>query len=472
MNKNDNNEKQNSVNEVKEEASSYDFIREKIKERPINKKRLTRKMLLTASMAFVFGSIACLSFLVLEPVFEKFINKNNQDETVLTQVVLTETTDDSSDELFDEYISDIPFDEFDGIATLETPIENLNLEDSVSEDSVSGNNLSQIVKADLELDDYNLLYRKMYSMGKTVSKSLVVVTGTKKGQDIFNEEHLNTNRTTGLIIAEAGNEILILADSADVPNDNNTVTFCDGYVAEATKKITDEETGLSLYSVIKSTLPDETKNGYTVAVLGNSVAANVLGSPVIALGDPLNSGNSLCYGAVTSVDSKMYVMDCAYQIITTDIFASKKANGIIVNVRGQVIGFICQRISSDGMDNLVTAYGISSIRRLIEDMSNGGEVASLGLYVKDITNDAKIMLGIPQGVYVTKTELESPAMSVGIVPGDIIYSIDNREINSVTDYSQTLRECEINQPIVLGVMRPNGEGYSQTRIEVKPVAKE
>ena len=46
-----------------------EFIKEKVKERPLNRRKLFKRTLLTASMAAIFGLIACVTFLVLEPVF-------------------------------------------------------------------------------------------------------------------------------------------------------------------------------------------------------------------------------------------------------------------------------------------------------------------------------------------------------------------------------------------------------------------
>ena len=50
-----------------------DFMSERIKERPVNKKKLLRRTIITASMAVIFGLIACFTFLVLEPVFTNWL---------------------------------------------------------------------------------------------------------------------------------------------------------------------------------------------------------------------------------------------------------------------------------------------------------------------------------------------------------------------------------------------------------------
>ena len=56
-------------NEVKEQAEytppvQPDFLRETIKQKPVNKKKLLRRTLITVAMAVVFGLVACFTFLV------------------------------------------------------------------------------------------------------------------------------------------------------------------------------------------------------------------------------------------------------------------------------------------------------------------------------------------------------------------------------------------------------------------------
>ena len=60
-----------------------EFMIEKIKERPVNKKKLLRRTLTTASMAVIFGLIACFTFLVLEPVISNFLYPEEEAQIVL-----------------------------------------------------------------------------------------------------------------------------------------------------------------------------------------------------------------------------------------------------------------------------------------------------------------------------------------------------------------------------------------------------
>ena len=59
--------------------SDYSFLQEKIKERPINRKKLIRTSLNTATFAVVFGLVACVTFILLEPVIGNWINPQKEE---------------------------------------------------------------------------------------------------------------------------------------------------------------------------------------------------------------------------------------------------------------------------------------------------------------------------------------------------------------------------------------------------------
>lgn len=65
-----------------EAANDFEFLQEKIKERPVNKKKLLKRTIITASMAVLFGVLACLSFLLLEPVLNNWIYPEEEPEIV------------------------------------------------------------------------------------------------------------------------------------------------------------------------------------------------------------------------------------------------------------------------------------------------------------------------------------------------------------------------------------------------------
>ena len=54
-----------------ERSDAIHFMQEKMKERPVNRKKLLRRTIITVSLAVVFGIVASITFLLLEPVISK-----------------------------------------------------------------------------------------------------------------------------------------------------------------------------------------------------------------------------------------------------------------------------------------------------------------------------------------------------------------------------------------------------------------
>lgn len=452
------------MKETNQNNSDYSFIEEKIKERPINKKKLIRKTLFTAGAAIIFGIVACITFLGLEPVFSKLFTP--KEDTQLQQVVIPVAEEDAAQ---DDTLPEITIEE--------TPIEDMTLDDTTTAlDGVSENGddlpaadetMTIIETVPLELEDYQLLHRKMYALSEEVQKSLVTVTGVVSDVDWMNSSYQSSSQTIGLILSDNGRELLVLADSKNIKDtDQIKVTFCDGAEVDAVLKQTDGSTGLAVYAVKLSTIPMVTRDVYKKASVGSSYNASVLGSAVLAIGSPTGISNSLCSGAVTSTSLLVSVPDANYQILTTDIYGSQNASGVLVNLRGQVIGFITQDYHEDDMENLIYAYGFSSIRKLIENMSNDMKTPYLGLFLTDVTEQAVSDYDIPQGAYITKVGLNSPAVNVGVSSGDVIIVMNDKPITSVNDYMAALTAVQPGEVLTMTLMRYNGEEYVEYTTEI------
>lgn len=443
------------------ESSDYSFIQEQIKERPINRRKLMRKMMITGGTAVVFGLVACLTFLLLEPVFGKIIS--DEDEIVLQQVTLPEESEENVER------PEVSISPEEMLEVEETPIEDMNLIDPevVSQNETVSQN-EAMPEPEIELDDYRLLYQKLYALSAEVEKCMVNVTGISADVDWMDTEYLEGNSTAGVIIADNGYEYLILADSTNLEGaESLQVTFCDGTSEEATLKMEDPNTNLAVYAVWMNRVDAATREVITTATLGSSYSSILLGDAIVAVGNPLGSVNSVCYGAVTSVDGTVAFADATYQFITTDIYGSPEASGVIVNMRGQVIGIICQDYNDENMENLISAYGISSIRSMIEELSNSEERAYFGITMAAVNSAAREAYGIPEGVYVSDVDMNSPAMNSGISRGDIITVMNGLPLHDSSGYMQVLGNCAPGDVISVTVSRLNGEEYSEMTIDVE-----
>ena len=417
-----------------EQNQDFEYIKERMKERPVNKKRLMRRMVITASMAVIFGVLACFTFLVLEPVFSNFLYPEEEPQAV-------EIPEDT-DEMLPE---DMMIVEEDSTAK---PEETTNKDDEV-------------------LSDYKLLYQKIYELANKTMKSMVTVTGVSQDIDWFNNSYENKGQTSGLIVANTERELLILADEKILDKAEDLhVTFSDGTTTVASVKQTDANTEQVVIAVPVNQIGKSTLNVIDVASLGNSKSTSLLATPVIALGRPYGNTKSVAYGMITSKGTVLNLIDCNYELLTTDIYGSEEANGILLNLNGEVIGIINQKYNKDEAKNLISAVGISELKRTIERMSNGKEMAYLGINGTDVTGEANTSLGVPLGAYVTGIVMDSPAMKAGIQSGDVITKINEQEILSFSQYAAAIAECRPEETITVTLMRQGPEEYREITLSI------
>lgn len=432
-------------NEFDEKLDS-DFITEKIKQRPINKKKLLRRTLITAAMAVIFALVACLTFLILEPVISNWLYP---EEPALVE--FPAETEEMSPE--DMIVDDSEMEQ----------------EDEPEEIKLQDEQISQVLDSiNLSIDDYAAMFGAMAEVAKNASKSLVTVTGSVSSVDWFNDPYESKDQTSGIVIEKLEKEVLILVNYEEVINaENIMVTFCDGSQEKAQLMKKDSNTKLAVISVELSEMEAETLEAVTTADLSASSSnRGIIGNPVIAIGSPLGNGDSVCYGIITSNSTAINTVDSNYKIITTDIYGSRNASGVLVNLKGQVLGIIDNSHNSEEMQNLVSGLGITELRRVIERMSNERDQAYLGTHGTDVTAEINESLGVPFGAYITGIEMDSPAMAGGIQSGDVITAIGEKEINTYGDLINTLMEMQPENTASITLMRRGPEEYVQMEVDV------
>lgn len=424
--------------------SDYSFLQEKIKERPINRKKLIRTSLNTAVFAVVFGLVACFVFILLEPVIGKLLNASPE-EPKQQQIVLPTEEDEM---LPEDMVQD---------------------EEELSETQSPSETVDSNVTAEVELHvtDYQKIYDKMRVIAYEAARSHVKVTAVREGTDWFQNRLESTNETSGMLVADNGVEILILCDQATIAGASEIlVTFCNEYKANATIKKGDRNTGLAIIAVRLNDVNEKTKNEIKYARLGSSAATSIVGDLVIAIGSPLGYTDSLCYGMITSNRNPVSLVDANYTLITTDIYGSRNASGMLVNTLGQVIGVIRQDYNAVEMKNQISAIGITELKRLIEDLSNERQTPFLGIHVTDVTAAAQDSLGVPDGAFITEVSMMSPAMEHGLRKGDVVIAMNDVAISSVVEFNAEMRKYVPQQEIVIKIMRQDVEGYQEMDIRV------
>ena len=419
------------------EQKKYQFIKEKRKEVPINKKKLLLHTGYILVMALLFGVVASVVIAFLRPRIEETIYPK-QDEFVSIPTDETETRDT-------EVSTSTEMEETD--SKVDEPVD--------------------IVYWQPTLEDYQALQNQLYVIGREANRFVVTVTGVQSNTDWFNNPYENRDEASGIIIANNSQELLILTEKKVIASAQEIfVTFIDDVTVKASMKQYDGNTGIAILSVALSEINKETMEAITIAKLGNSLYIPE-GMLAIAVGSPMGMNFSILTGNVTSTTNTISTIDANYSVFTTDIVASESGSGALINVKGEVIGIVMQDYSRQGDVNTLTAVSISDLKALIEKLSNDKEVAYLGLGISSVTPEIEKAYDIPKGVYIKEVKMNSPAMDAGLQSGDVITEMDGVAILDEASYERRMLQVKPGDKVRVIIKRQSAEGYVAIRCDVE-----
>ncbi len=414
-------------------VNNSEFMIEKIKERPVNRRKLMKRTFITASLAVMFGLIACFTFLLLEPVISNWLYPEEETEAV-----------------------ELPEDE-----------EEMNPEDMLEDTAHTGTVNAQLDQEQVDeiLDSMELnkshyvqLYDLMSEYVDELSRYMVTVTGVREDYDWLENSYKKTSDTSGVIIARNNTDLYVLTNASAIKKaDKIQVTLYNGMTIEAI--LTGKHSGMNL-AIVSVSLEAVGTEGeieeIPVAPLGYSKSYNLVGSPIVAMGSPMGTTESVGYGMITAKAEETTYADYNYDILTTDIYGSQSAQGVLFDMQGKIVGVVTSAKVNTDMRNMITAYGISDLRQLISILSAGKQVPYLGIEGISVTREANVELQIPYGAYVTDVINNSPAMLAGIQEGDIIIGMNDVTVDEYSDFEKAMYNTNSGDVVKLKIMR-----YSQ-----------
>lgn len=387
--------------EYQEEPEEYSFLQEVIKDETGGIKNLKRKIFRMIGFGFVFGIIACITFCAFKPVLEKRFLSDPSKVTIpkdeIPEGEVTQPEDDTA---------------------------------------AQPENYSQMIQ--------NLNKTAVKDKRSVVELEFTVPGGTDEKTD-FNMRQ----RISGVIIADNGQELLVLGPADELKETESIqAVFQNGAVYQATEKMNDMNLGLGVYAVKRADIENETWSQISPAILGSSYSVSV-GDAVILLGMPFGQEDAVGYGVVAACDNHVERSDGWYDVISVDAAGFTGGSGIIVSTEGEVLGIIASDVWGNQEDGLIHGYGISDIKEIVELLSNGAGVPYIGIHGTNVTEDMGNMHGIPEGVYVSEVEANSPAMAAGIQCGDVITHMDEAEVDGIEVYHNILMNQKVGNGITI-----------------------
>ena len=274
----------------------------------------------------------------------------------------------------------------------------------------------------------------------------------------FERRYKRTSLGSGVII-DGKRGFILTNQHVILKSKTITVALKDGREFKAQIVGADPDSDLAILRISSpKSLPDIT--------MGDS-SKLMIGETVIAIGNPFGFSNTVTTGVISATNRSVRTNDMVYHdFIQTDASINPgNSGGPLLNINGELIGIntaIYAKARGIGF-----AIPINTAKRIVSDLIRYGEVipAWIGITIQDIDTDLARYLKAStiNGVLVKKAETVGPARKAGIREGDIILSINTRDIASEKDFHRAMLALSAGEKIDITVWR---DGKTKT-ISVK-----
>jgi len=205
-------------------------------------------------------------------------------------------------------------------------------------------------------------------------------------------------------------------------------------------------------------------NNLPVAKMGDSDELKV-GEIVIAIGNPYGLEKTVTMGVVSAKGRNISAGSDGHEyrnLIQTDTAINPgNSGGPLLNTNGEVVGINTAIIPY--AQGIGFAIPVNIAKKNLNDLITLGKVrrAWLGVYIQEVTPEIaqQFKLDKAEGVLIGDVVEGSPAEEAGLSRGDIILSVNGKEVNNPQELQDTIRDLEIGDKATLKVKR-NGKELS------------
>tara|TARA_B100000029_G_scaffold96117_1_gene86221 strand:- start:470 stop:1819 length:1350 start_codon:yes stop_codon:yes gene_type:complete len=233
-----------------------------------------------------------------------------------------------------------------------------------------------------------------------------------------------------------------------------TVTLRDGRQVEAEIVGADPETDIAVLKMAADNL--------TALTTTDSDDLRV-GDFVVAIGNPFGLGQTVTSGIISALSRSGLGIEEYEDFIQTDASINPgNSGGALVNLKGELVGINTAIFSQSGASHGIGfAIPINLALRIMEQILDTGEVKRgfLGVSIQDISPELAEAFGLKRknGALINKVLKDSPADKAGLLPGDIVISIDGKKIRNANDVRNRIGLLPIGEKIKFKLLRDNKE---------------
>ena len=296
--------------------------------------------------------------------------------------------------------------------------------------------------------------------------------------DPFFRQFFGDRRSRSREVKELGSGYIISPNGFIVTNDHVagnasriTVTLTDGIIYDAKLIGSDPVSDIALLKIDGENFP--------YVEPGNSDEI-IIGEWVIALGNPfglfeVNDKPTVTVGVISATGMNLEPINDRYYLnmIQTDAAINGgNSGGPLVNSLGEVIGMntLIFTAGSQGSIGLGFAIPINKVKSIIEELKDKGKIDrdfEIGMRIQSIDESIAKYYNLERtkGVIVTKIYPGTPSDKAGLQVGDIIFKINEFQINNDNTIFGVFYEFRTGQEIDIVILRDDEELHKKMLLE-------
>jgi Do/DeqQ family serine protease len=272
------------------------------------------------------------------------------------------------------------------------------------------------------------------------------------GHEFGQSERVQQSLGSGVIVDPKG---IIVTNNHVVQGDAGTeikVALADAREFDAKVLLKDERTDLAVLQIKSADIEFPSVSFADADLLE-------VGDQVLAIGNPFGVGQTVTSGIVSALArTRVGISDYQFFIQTDAAINPGNSGGALVDMQGRLVGINTAIFSkSGGSQGIGFAIPANMVRLVVESAMQGGTVRRpwLGATLLEVSPEIANAAGLdrPAGALVSEVIEEGPAAAGGLRSGDIIVSVDGKEVSDPNAFTYRFTTRGTSGEAALDVLR-------------------
>jgi len=182
-----------------------------------------------------------------------------------------------------------------------------------------------------------------------------------------------------------------------------------------------------------------------------------LGDIVFAIGNPFGVGETVTQGIISALNKHHMGINKYENFIQTDASINPgNSGGALIDSRGALIGINAAILSKTGGNHGIGfSIPVDMVRNVVTKLIKDGKVSRgfMGVNISEITPNLEKLYNHKRGAIVTNIQANSPAAIADLQRGDLICSVNGKEIKDPSELQRIVSSFSPDETIKISIER-------------------